>query len=399
MENTSFDVTVAGHLCLDLIPPFQTDRESTQISELLQPGTLVHMGAMSVSTGGAVSNVGLAMKSFGCSVAFAAKVGADAIGRTIIEMLERSGSAEGIAVAAGQASSYTVILCAPGVDRIFMHYPGTNDSFSAKDLDMKSVRKSRLFHLGYPTLMRSLFADDGRELTRILKAVKQTGVTTSLDISLPDPGSEAGRADWRRIYERVLPYVDIFLPSVEETFFTLHPREYGQRKRAYGGQELIDYVSPEEVRGFAEEFLSFGCGIGIVKSGHNGWYIRTAEASRISGMGRAAPGNPGSWAGRELWCPAFRADKVAGTAGAGDSSIAAFLTALLGNRKIEECLKLANCAGYLNLRAADTLSGLGSWQQLQSTYPTLPIRETALCFDGWRWDERMKIWDGELSGS
>ena len=73
-----------------------------------------------------------------------------------------------------------------------MHYPGTNDSFSAKDPDMESVQKTRPFHLGYPTLMRSLFADDGRELTRILKAVKRAGVTTFLDISLPDPGSQAG---------------------------------------------------------------------------------------------------------------------------------------------------------------------------------------------------------------
>lgn len=397
MAKTGFDVTAAGHLCLDMIPRFRTDREPASISELLQPGTLVHMGAMSFSTGGSVSNVGIAMKTFGCSVAFVAKVGADAIGKTIIDILQQSGSAQGIAVAAEESSSYTVILSAPRIDRIFMHYPGTNDTFSAGDIDMEAVGKSRLFHLGYPTLMRSLFVDDGGELTRILKKVKQAGVTTSMDVSLPDPGSEAGRADWRRIYERSLPYVDIFLPSVEETFFTLHPRKYLERKAAHGGRELIDFVSPEEVSGLAEELLSLGCKIAAIKAGHNGWYIRTAQKSRIAEMGRAAPREPDSWAGRELWCPAFRADNIAGAAGAGDSSIAAFLTALLRDHRIEECLKLANCAGYLNLRAADTLSGLVSWQELQSTYPSLTVRDNAFLSDGWRWDKQLKIWEGEFS--
>ncbi len=397
MGELLYDVIAAGHLCLDMIPRFRTDREPASISELLQPGTLVHMGAMSFSTGGSVSNVGIAMKIFGCSVAFVAKVGADAIGKTIIDILQQSGSAQGIAVAAEESSSYTVILSAPRIDRIFMHYPGTNDTFSAGDIDMEAVGKSRLFHLGYPTLMRSLFVDDGGELTRILKKVKQAGVTTSMDVSLPDPGSEAGRADWRRIYERSLPYVDIFLPSVEEIFFTLHPRKYLERKAAHGGRELIDFVSPEEVSGLAEELLSLGCKIAAIKAGHNGWYIRTAQKSRIAEIGRAAPREPDSWARRELWCPAFRADNIAGATGAGDSSIAAFLTALLRDHRIEECLKLANCAGYLNLRAADTLSGLVSWQELQSTYPSLPVRDNAFLSDGWRWDKQLKIWEAEFS--
>jgi sugar/nucleoside kinase (ribokinase family) len=395
VRKAEFDVAAAGHLCLDMIPRFRTDRESTNISDLLQPGTLVQMGEMTFSTGGAVSNVGIAMKIFGCTVAFIAKVGGDAIGKTIIEQLDQSGSARGIAVAGDEASSYTVILSAPGIDRIFMHYPGTNDTFRAEDVDMEAVGKSRLFHLGYPTLMHSLFVDEGRELTRILKSVKRAGVTTSLDISLPDPGSEAGRADWRKIYERALPYVDIFLPSIEEILFTLHPREYLERKKARGGQELIDFVSPEELSGFAEQLLSLGCAIAGVKAGHNGCYIRTAGRDRICEMGRAAPGDPASWATRELWCPAFRTDKIIGATGAGDSSIAAFLTALLRGHRIEESLKLANCAGFLNLHAPDTLSGLVSWEELQRIYPFLTERDTIPLPQGWRWEAKLKIWERE----
>ena len=188
MGQPNYDVIVAGHLCLDMIPRFETDRETTNIAELLQPGTLVQMGGMTFSTGGSVSNVGTAMKIFGCSVAFMAKVGGDAIGRTIIDIVRDKGSAEGISVADGEASSYTVVIAPPGIDRIFMHCPGTNDTFTAEDINMDAVGRGRLFHLGYPTLMRSLYLADGRELADILKKVKEAGVTTSLDISLPDPG-------------------------------------------------------------------------------------------------------------------------------------------------------------------------------------------------------------------
>ena len=87
--------------------------KTTNIAELLQPGTLVQMGAMTFSTGGAVSNVGIAMKIFGCSVAFVAKVGGDTIGRIIIEILEKNGSAEGITMADEEASSYTVVVSPP----------------------------------------------------------------------------------------------------------------------------------------------------------------------------------------------------------------------------------------------------------------------------------------------
>jgi sugar/nucleoside kinase (ribokinase family) len=110
-------------------------------------------------------------------------------------------------------------------------------------------------------------------------------------------------------------------------------------------------------------------------------------------MGGAAPADPDNWADRELWCPAFFTENIAGSTGAGDCSIAAFLTGLLRAHPIEECLKLANSAGYLNLRAMDALSGLGSWEEVKNTYPTLPVRDNSFLAVNWSWDEGLKIWE------
>jgi sugar/nucleoside kinase (ribokinase family) len=294
-----------------------------------------------------------------------------------------------------------VVVAPPGIDRIFLHCPGTNDTFTKDDLDLDVVSRARLFHLGYPTLMRSLFIDDGAETARILEAVKSAGVTTSMDISLPDPNSEAGRANWRRIYERALPHTDIYLPSLEESLFTLHPEVYLKRKADAEGRELLDLVGPEECEGLADEYLAMGCRVAVIKNGHNGWFVKTASADSLAGIGRAAPqrDEPShsqwlrSWSARQLWCPAFRVDQVASTAGAGDASIAGFLTALLQGRDIEASLRLANAAGALNLRAVDTLSGLTSWQEVAETAESLPVREIGFLQTPWTWKEELRMWE------
>jgi sugar/nucleoside kinase (ribokinase family) len=393
MQTYEFDVVAAGHLCLDMFPRFETEIATGRIGDILRPGTLVNMGGMAFGTGGAVSNTGIAMKIFGCHVAFVAKVGDDPLARITREVIQKHGSTEGLSVSPGSDSSYSVILAPPNIDRIFLHCPGANDAFTSADINMKVVSKARLFHFGYPTLMRSMFADGGDELTRILKMARAAGLTVSLDTSLPDPTSPAGKADWRRIYEKALPHVDLFLPSIEETFYTLHPEEYLRRKEQAGGQELIDYIRPEEFSRFAEEYLALGCRIAVIKAGHNGWYVKTSGRQRLQELGRARPADPAAWADRELWCPAFVVEKIASAAGSGDSSIAGFLTALLKGHSLEECLKLANAAGAMNLRALDTLSGLPYWGQLQAAANTMKVRELAFLKAPWKWDGQRKLWD------
>ncbi len=48
-------------------------------------------------------------------------IGDDRIGKIIIDILVKSGSAEGIKISPGEESSYTVVLAPPGIDRIFLH--------------------------------------------------------------------------------------------------------------------------------------------------------------------------------------------------------------------------------------------------------------------------------------
>ncbi len=389
----NIDVVAAGHICLDMLPRFNND-PSMKISDILRPGTLVKMGDMTFGTGGAVSNTGIAMKIFGMSVGYVAKVGDDAIGATIIDLLNKQGNAEGIAISGGEASSYTVVLSPQGIDRIFLHSPGTNNTFTADDIDFEWVAKSRLFHLGYPTLMDSLYMDGGDELGTIYRKAKEAGVATSMDISLPDPNSPAGKADWRAIYKKALPYVDLYVPSIEEAYFTLHPDEYLARKEKHEGEELIDHMSPDEFTGLAEEFLDMGCGMVALKAGHNGWYFAVGDKARLERIPLAASSE--TLAGRQLWCPAFQVDTIASATGSGDTSIAAFLVALLKGYDLPKALRTANAAGYMCLKGMDALSGLCSWEELAAIVPTLTSRDNGFLSEyGWQPDAESGVWTKE----
>jgi len=384
------DAVVAGHLCIDLFPVFR--HRAKAVADYFRPGTLVHMGAMEMGTGGAVSNTGLAMKKFGLEMGFIARVGGDELGAATKAALARHGRIEGIKVDRGSGSSYSVVLAPEGVDRIFLHHQGPNDRFTHRDVDWGLVERARLFHFGYPTLMKAFSARVG-ETASLMRAAKAAGATSSLDLSLPDPASEAGKADWRRILALALPHVDVFVPSLEEAFFCMHPGEYLRRKKKHRGAELLDHIAPREVRDLGARFLELGAAIAVVKCGYHGWYVRSGSAARLAKLGRARPKDPAAWADRELWCPAFRVGKIASATGSGDASIAGFLTALLRGVPLVHAVRMANTAGWMNLRAFDALSGIGSWNETERTLAKLVPRDNGfLEKDGWIWDEREKIW-------
>ena len=107
------------------------------------------------------------------------------------------------------------MIAPPGIDRVFLHNPGSNNTFVADDVDYEVLAGAGVFHFGYPPLMEKMFAEGGAELTDIFRRARETGATTSLDMALPDPNSPAGRVDWDAILKKTLPCVDLFLPSIE----------------------------------------------------------------------------------------------------------------------------------------------------------------------------------------
>ncbi len=390
-----YDAILAGHICLDIIPKIP-DTGEREISSLFKPGKLIQVENARVSTGGPVSNTGLAMKKLGLNVAFMSRVGKDQFGEMIVQLLQHQGQTSKISISEKDRTSYTIAIAPPGIDRIFLHDPGANDHFTSQDLDEEIIAQSKIFHFGYPPLMKSTYENDGKELVNIFQLAKKTGAITSLDIALPDPKSLAGKALWKKILENVLPFVDIFLPSIEEALFMTDPAEYSKIKSKARDSEVIDFIDPKIYFQVAKTFLSFGSKIVALKTAHRGFYILTGDMEQQSEFADLLGENRENWSGRELWCPAFKVENIASATGSGDSSIAGFLSSLLKNMPIEKCLKFANIAGYQNLHELDAVSGIKSWEETVKMVDHQQLELIPLNLEnaGWQWDVKNTLWIG-----
>lgn len=389
-----WDAVVAGHICLDIIPDLST-LESGALASLLRPGQLVEVGAAALSTGGAVSNTGLALHTLGVKTQLMGKVGDDPLGQVVRQIVARYDShlADGMVVDPAASTSYTVILNPPDVDRVFLHAPGANHTFGADDVLYDVVADARLFHFGYPPLMRRIYADGGADLVAMVQRVHDLGVTTSLDMALPDPTSAAGRADWTGILRRAMPYIDVFLPSIEEILFMIRRETYEALMAEADDGNLLPLVTPDLLSDVSGELLAMGGAVVGLKLGDRGFYLRTGKAGRLADAGTAASGNPAAWADRELWAPCFRVD-VVGTTGAGDATIAGFLGALLRGLPVKNAVTMAVAVGACNVEASDALGGLRSWEatmaRVEDGWAHHPL---ALEAPGWSYDGDHGLWE------
>ena len=376
---------VVGHICLDIIPTMDHLPEG-KLSKLLQPGHLLITGPATFSTGGPVSNTGLALHKLGISTRLIAKIGQDPLGRIVREIIERFDPAlsTGLVVDEKSPTSYSIILSAPGVDRVFLHCPGANDTFGVEDVDYALLEKARLMHFGYPPVMQRMYQNEGRELVDLFRRAKETGVTTSLDMTYPDADTEGGRANWLKIFEQLLPYVDVFLPSFDELFFMLQREEFLRLREKTPDGNMQGEITSQRLAEFSSSLLQMGVKMAVIKLGDRGLYLRTSDLFSLQKMGRAAPTNLLDWAERELWSACYKT-RVVGTTGAGDATIAGFLSALLRGFSPTDAVKIAVAVGACNVEAADALSGLRTWEEtlgrIEAGWDHLPLQ---LDEPGWR---------------
>ena len=363
--STSPSIIVAGHVCLDIIPQFDAGEAGTLAR--LAPGALLEVGPATLATGGAVSNTGLALHRLGLPVRLMGKIGDDLFGDAVRRIFAERGPglADGLLRSRGEPTSYTVVINPPGIDRVFLHCPGANDTFGADDVPYEDLTGAALFHFGYPPLMRR-FYKHADELERLLRGVKQRGAVTSLDMAKPDPASAAGRADWREIMRRALPQADVFLPSLDEIVYMLDPAG----TRLGGGANNGIKINRDLLSSVTDELLGMGTAVVGLKLGDQGFYVRTtSDAARLEPLRALLSESWESWLDRELLTPCFAVD-VAGTTGCGDCTIAGFLAGLARGLTLDDAATTAVATGACCAERPDATSGVPDWDSLQTRIAT-----------------------------
>ncbi len=349
------DAVVAGHIALDILP----DMSALSPAQVIGAGKVYEIGRISYSTGGAVSNTGLALHRLGAHVALQAAVGDDWVGRAIVEYVRSFDPALGehIRVHSGAASPYTVVIEPQNHDRTLLTHTGVYKGYDSGNIDYDLLYGCKLFHLGYPTLLPRFFADEGRDFLRMLQKVKARCPVTSIDMSLPPPDSPSGRADWRALLRRCLPYIDIFVPSIEEIMFMLRAEDLAGWR-----SDLFTQLTGDYLAALAEELLDMGAGIAGFKLGERGIYLQASSDAGRLGFLSALGASVEAWAGARVWQKAF-AVQVAGTTGAGDAAYAGLLAALLRGMDAADCARWACAVAACNIEEADATTGLRSWEE------------------------------------
>jgi len=276
-------------------------------------GRLIGVDPIEVTTGGIVSNSGIAMSRLGMRAVALSYVGADQWGHLLRDRYREEGLLnEHLVTHPEGPTSTTAVLIDQSGERSFAHCVGAPElldrDFFLQRLDL--FGQSRLMLLGYYSLMPRLEAD----LAEIFAEIRERGCLTALDAA-GDGGSLEPLVD-------ILPHLDVYVPS---------------------HAEASHQTGKEDPRQILSIFRENGAvGILGVKLGSEGALLQTAA---------------GEW----IDVPAVEAPApVVDTTGAGDSFYAGLLTGLLRNMDVAAAGRLAAACG------ACCVTGLGATEGLRS---------------------------------
>jgi len=297
-------------ICLGILV---ADVIARPVKKIPERGKLELVESMELHTGGCAANTGIALTKLGVKVGVIGKVGEDGFGDFIVHRLEQQGiDIRGIKRDRTTHTSATMALVQEDGERSFIHYLGANARLRLEDIDFDLLKGAKIFHIAGAFLLPEL---DGPPMAEALKRAKEMGLITSLDTAWDSTGQ------WLKLIEPCLPYIDIFLPSLEEA-------------KEISAEEGLDEV--------ADFFLERGVEVVGLKMGEKGSFVKDRRESF-----RIYPSKV----------------EVIDATGAGDAYVAGFLTGALKGWDLEKAGKLATAVGTCCVTAMGATAGVKSLEE------------------------------------
>ncbi len=306
------DVVCFGEMLIDMFPA-EIGRRLVEVSAFLP------------KPGGAPANVAVAAARLGKKGAFIGKVGDDAFGHYLINILaEEAVETRGMRLDA-QARTTMAFIAMPDehtAEFVFYRNPGADMMMRADELDRELLQKTKAFHFG----SISLIAEPSRSATKAaLDLAREGGALISFDVNYR-PSLWANLAEAVTLIYEMIPHVNLL--KVNET----------ELKILSGSDDLVLG---------SQALLQRGPDLVVVTMGADGSFYRAA-----SGYGRVPP---------------FSVHTV-DSVGCGDAFTSGLLCCLIGsdnwrNQLDPESLKL-------NLRYANAVGALTA--QKKGVIPALP---------------------------
>lgn len=304
-----FDVVCIGVVLMDL-PLGPLDEHIFQKETTMVP-------RISLTTGGDALNEAIVLARLGKKPALMGHIGADMLGELIVKRCEEEGvDCSKLKRDPAVDTRINVVVIGKDGQRHFVKTQNAGSgSFQVSDIDYSFLEKAAAVSLA------SIFCSKLRDtatILNILRTAKAGHVITFADM-VPMTGGETIRD-----IEEALPYLDYFLPNMEEAAM------------------LTGMTNPDEM---ADCLLQYGIRNVIIKLGKEGCLIKNSQ--------------------ERYHIPAFSVETV-DTTGAGDNFAAGFITAVLDGMELEDCGLFANAVAAASTEAVGAVGGVKDRLQIEA---------------------------------
>jgi sugar/nucleoside kinase (ribokinase family) len=198
MTAPRLDVAIAGELNLDLV--------LDGIPEAMPVERELLASAFQVTLGSSAAILAHNLASLGTKVGFVSLAARDNFGKMALDFLAQRGVDLTAMRYDDSTGSGVTVVVNHGPVRHILTYLGTIAGMTSEHLDFDYICSARHFHLSSLFLLKGLHPG----LPEIFKAIKQRGLTISLDTN-DDPDDR-----WGGVLEELLPLVDVLLPNERE---------------------------------------------------------------------------------------------------------------------------------------------------------------------------------------
>lgn len=223
----------------------------------------------------------------------------------------------------GVPTSATILNVRPNGDRPALHVRGASDHFDVPQDQYDEVFAAPIIHLGGTGLLKKL---DGPASVTLLKEAKRRGRVVTFDLI-------AASAETAKIVDPLLPYIDYFMPSIEEA-------------KDMSGQTTVEDC--------ARYYLEKGAGCCVFTLGGDGAYYAHRDGTRLKS-------------------PAYEI-KVVDTTGCGDAFDAGFITALHHKMDLNTALRFSQAAAGLVATGLGSDAGIVSFEKTYETMKQWKVR-------------------------
>ncbi|NDJ62288.1 MAG: sugar kinase [Chloroflexi bacterium] len=275
-----------------------------------------------LTVAGTAAGTSVDLAKLGADVIAMGAIGQDELGNFIVDTMGRYGiDTSNLVRKDGVQTSATMLPIRPNGERPALHVLGANAEFTIDDVNWDVIAEADYLHFGGTYLLPKL---DGAPTGQILKFAQEHNTITTLDMIALE------RDDLLEILEPALPYIDYFMPGLEEARMITKLEDR---------QEIINF------------FLNRGVKHTVFKMG--------GEGSSIAAQGMD-----------EIRIPAYKLPIIDST-GCGDAYCAGFIVGLSKGWSLEEAGRFATAASGL------VITGLGSDAGILDFDHTLEFMRTA----------------------